>query len=26
MSTSFGCFTCHHGHQTPEIEEGKLVE
>jgi nitrate/TMAO reductase-like tetraheme cytochrome c subunit len=21
-----GCFTCHHGHQTPEIEEGKLVE
>jgi hypothetical protein len=26
MSNSFGCFTCHHGHQTPEIEEGKLVE
>jgi hypothetical protein len=26
LSTSFGCFTCHHGHQTPEIEEGKLVE
>jgi hypothetical protein len=26
MSNSFGCFTCHQGHQTPEIEEGKLVE
>jgi hypothetical protein len=25
-SNSFGCYTCHHGHQTPEIEEGKLVE
>lgn len=21
-----GCFTCHHGHQTPEIAEGKLVD
>lgn len=21
-----GCFTCHHGHSTPEIEEGKPVE
>ena len=26
MPNTFGCFTCHHGHQTPEIEEGKLVE
>jgi len=26
LSNGFGCFTCHHGHQTPEIDEGKLVE
>lgn len=26
LGNTFGCFTCHHGHQTPEISEGKLVE